>query len=45
MWGLLLDRAVAETVVLSNGSIVSASEDEKADLFWVRRTEESSSQN
>ncbi|KAL1733555.1 hypothetical protein EV714DRAFT_269511 [Schizophyllum commune] len=37
MWGLLLDRAVAETVVLSNGSIVTASEDENADLFWGLR--------
>ena len=45
MWGLLLDRAVAETIVISNGSIVTASEDENADLFWVRYTKESSSQS
>ncbi|KAI5895779.1 FAD-binding domain-containing protein [Schizophyllum commune H4-8] len=37
MWGLLLDRAVAETVVLSNGSIVTASEEDNADLFWGLR--------
>ncbi|TRM58218.1 hypothetical protein BD626DRAFT_512592 [Schizophyllum amplum] len=34
MWGLLLDRAVSETVVLSNGSVVTVSEDENPDLFW-----------
>ncbi|KAL1738003.1 hypothetical protein HDZ31DRAFT_51612 [Schizophyllum fasciatum] len=37
LWGLLLDRVVSETVVLSNGSIVTASKDENEDLFWVSR--------
>ncbi|KAL1712875.1 hypothetical protein EV715DRAFT_277706 [Schizophyllum commune] len=37
MWGLLLDRVVSETVVLGNGSVVTASKDENADLFWGLR--------
>ena len=35
MWGMLLDHIVSATVVLADGSIVTASESENADLFWV----------
>ncbi|KAI5889678.1 FAD-binding domain-containing protein [Schizophyllum commune H4-8] len=37
MWGMLLDHIVSATVVLSDGSIVTASELENADLFWAIR--------
>ncbi|KAL1706983.1 hypothetical protein EV121DRAFT_288963 [Schizophyllum commune] len=37
MWGLLLDRVVSETVVLGNGSVVTASKDENVVLFWGLR--------
>ncbi|KAL1713794.1 hypothetical protein EV715DRAFT_277040 [Schizophyllum commune] len=37
MWGMLLDHLVSATVVLANGSIVTASESENADLFWAIR--------
>ncbi|KAL1735589.1 hypothetical protein EV714DRAFT_200079 [Schizophyllum commune] len=37
MWGMLLDHIVSATVVLAEGSIVTASESENADLFWAIR--------
>ena len=33
--GLLLDRVVSAEVVLANGTVVTASKDSHADLFWV----------
>ena len=36
MWGLILDVIYEVTVVLPDGSIVTASESENSDLFWVR---------
>ena len=38
MWGLLIDHTLSANVVLANGSVVTASEDENPDLFWVRHT-------
>ena len=35
MWGLALDAVVASQVVLANGSVVTASESENQDLFFV----------
>ncbi|KAL1740275.1 hypothetical protein HDZ31DRAFT_47813, partial [Schizophyllum fasciatum] len=37
MWGLLIDHTLSATVVLANGSVVTASEDENTDLFWAVR--------
>ncbi|TRM58834.1 hypothetical protein BD626DRAFT_611109 [Schizophyllum amplum] len=37
MWGLLIDHTVSETVVLANGTVVTASEHENPDLFWALR--------
>ncbi|KAL1759677.1 hypothetical protein FB107DRAFT_246088 [Schizophyllum commune] len=37
MWGLLIDHTLSATVVLANGSVVTASEDENPDLFWAVR--------
>ncbi|KIK60129.1 hypothetical protein GYMLUDRAFT_226197 [Collybiopsis luxurians FD-317 M1] len=34
MWGMTLDNVRSATVVLANGSIVTASEDSNAELFW-----------
>ena len=36
--GLLLDRVVSAEVVLANGTVVTASKDSHADLFWVSRS-------
>lgn len=35
MWGSALDHVVGATVVLANGSIVTVSDTENADLFWA----------
>ncbi|KAL1750598.1 hypothetical protein FB107DRAFT_294490 [Schizophyllum commune] len=37
MWGMLLDHIVSAIVVLADGSIVTVSESENADLFWAIR--------
>ncbi|KAK7024498.1 hypothetical protein VNI00_016250 [Paramarasmius palmivorus] len=37
MWGLTLDNVLSAEVVLANGTIVRASEDENSDLFWAVR--------
>ncbi|KAI5826540.1 FAD-binding domain-containing protein [Schizophyllum commune Tattone D] len=37
MWGLLIDHTLSATVVLANGSVVTASDDENPDLFWAVR--------
>ncbi|KAK0461739.1 glucooligosaccharide oxidase [Desarmillaria tabescens] len=37
MWGLTLDAAQSMTVVLANGTIVTASSTSNADLFWAMR--------
>ncbi|KIK60152.1 hypothetical protein GYMLUDRAFT_97267 [Collybiopsis luxurians FD-317 M1] len=34
MWGLTLDNILSTTLVLANGSIVTASEDSNPELFW-----------
>ncbi|MGM1059562.1 FAD-binding oxidoreductase [Saccharothrix sp. Mg75] len=36
-WGLTCDRLVETRVVLADGTLVRASEDENADLFWACR--------
>lgn len=36
IWGLALDVVKSATVVLGNGTIVSASENVNPDLYWVR---------
>ena len=35
MWGLATDNVISMDVVLANGTIVTASNDQNADLFWV----------
>jgi len=37
MWGLILDVIYEVTVILPDGKIVTASESQNSDLFWVRR--------
>lgn len=37
MWGLTLDNVKSIDMVLSNGSIVTASDKSSSGLFWVRR--------
>ncbi len=37
MFGLAIDNLLAATVVTANGDVVTASEDENADLFWGLR--------
>ena len=37
MWGSTLDHVVGVEVVTANGTIVQASEDENAELFWALR--------
>ncbi|KAL0949120.1 hypothetical protein HGRIS_009205 [Hohenbuehelia grisea] len=37
LWGLLLDQALSAKVVLSNGTLVTASSSENSDLFWAIR--------
>ncbi|KAJ3816735.1 glucooligosaccharide oxidase [Lentinula raphanica] len=37
MWGMTLDNIISATVVLANGSIVTASEDLNSDLYWAIR--------
>ncbi|THV05859.1 glucooligosaccharide oxidase [Dendrothele bispora CBS 962.96] len=34
MWGLTLDNILSATVVLANGTVVTASEESHSDLFW-----------
>ncbi|KAJ3888577.1 hypothetical protein GG344DRAFT_67830 [Lentinula edodes] len=34
MWGMTLDNVLSATVVLANGSIVTASEDSNPELYW-----------
>lgn len=35
-YGLAMDQVVEAEIVLANGTIVNASANENADLFWVR---------
>jgi FAD/FMN-containing dehydrogenase len=35
MWGLALDTIVRATVILANGTILTTSESQHNDLFWV----------
>nr|GAT55999.1 FAD-binding domain-containing protein [Mycena chlorophos] len=36
-WGLLMDQVISVEMVLANGSIVHASSDQNAELFWASR--------
>ena len=36
MWGLALDAVISSRVVLANGTIVTASNNQNQDLFFVR---------
>lgn len=36
MWGLTLDTITAVNAVLSNGTIITATNQQNSDLFWVR---------
>ncbi|ESK89816.1 glucooligosaccharide oxidase [Moniliophthora roreri MCA 2997] len=42
MWGLTLDNVLSATVVLANGTVVTASEGENTELFWAIRGSSSS---
>jgi FAD/FMN-containing dehydrogenase len=35
MWGLTLDTILSAQIVLANGTLVTASKTQNADLFWV----------
>ncbi|KAF8229617.1 glucooligosaccharide oxidase [Tricholoma matsutake] len=37
MWGLTLDNVICINMVLANGTIVTASQNENSDLFWAMR--------
>ena len=35
MWGLAMDQVISADIVLADGSMVTASETNNTDLFWV----------